>query len=178
MYPTLPQQKTYLTVWRLNFAGLNLRITLREHFVENNYSRIHSRSGVLHLKTPVRNCHFIGALYSATLLNCHFIGALYSATLLPTSTFSAFVYWIPGRSPDLRLIELAASANADITHDGTSWVNSPCGPGSSHFDYCPSSLLKCTNRAIKLAVARVCWNTAHVCRRTASVKIFVEIISQ
>ena len=40
-------------------------------------------------------------------------------------------FQIPGRSPNLRRIELAASVLADTAHVRcTSWENSPCGSGS------------------------------------------------
>ena len=81
----------------------------------------------------------------------------------PTSTLSEFFFRYLG-------VPLTFAGSSwqlqywQISHmsDGTSWENSPCGSGSIHFDYCPSSLLKYTNRAIKLAVTRVRWNTVHV----------------
>ena len=72
---------------------------------------------------------------------------------------------------------------ADIAHDGG---KVPLGrilhvdpEALIHFDYCPSSLLKYTNGAIKLAVVRVSWNAVHILagRRTTRVNIFVEIFS-
>ena len=111
------------TVWCLHFVGLNFHELLFENISLENFansrSKCHTR-GVLHLKTPVH-----------AELNYHFVGALYSANL-PHFDVLSVRFQIPGHSPDLRRIELAASVFADIAHDGTSWENSPCGPRSLH----------------------------------------------
>ena len=140
------------------------RIALREHFVEK-ISRIrgktprpHNGRGVLYSPdTALEDFR-----YHRPLRRC----IVFCDTLFPTSTLSEFVFRYLG-------VPLTFAGSSwqlqywQIPHmsDGTSWENSPCGSGRLHFDYCPSSLLKYTNRAIKLAVtsvARVRWNTVRV----------------
>ena len=134
------------------FANCSLRTFCCKKFCNFvvKMPRPHNGRDLLHLKTPA--CAEL-SYHRLTTSSVHCILRLSFPLRCSQSSFQ-----IPGHSPDLRRIELAVSAMADIVHDGTS----PCGPGSLHFDYCPSSLLKYTNRAIKLAVARVRWNTLHV----------------
>ena len=120
------------------------RIALREHFVEK-ISRIrgktpHPQNGrdVLHLKTPVRAD---STSYHRPLRRC----VVFCDTLFPTSTLSEFVFRYLG--VPLTFAGLSWQLQYwPISHmsDRTSWENSPCGSGSLHFHYCPSSLLKYT----------------------------------
>ena len=147
------------TVWHVYFAGLKFRKLLFDNILLNKFREFtvktphpHNGRGVLHLKTPVRaELNYHGPLLHRCVVFCD---------SLPHFNILRVRFQIPG--PHLHRIELAALALADIAHDGTSWENSPCGPGSLLFDCCPSSLLKYTNRAIKLTVAHVRWNTVHV----------------
>ena len=135
----------------LKFHGSKFsRITLHECFI----ARIHGQN-----VTPTKWVWCTALEDSralSTQLQYYSIGALYSASLFPTSTFSAFVFrylGVPltfaGSSWQLQYWQISHMMVA------TSWENSPGGPGSLHFDYCPCSLLKYSNRATKLAVAHV-----------------------
>ena len=124
---------SWTTVRRLNFAGL--------HFTEiffANTPHPHNGLGVLHSKTPPMSAELLPlhwcVVFCDSLPNFNVLSVCFSDTYLGVPlTFAGSSWQLHG-----------------IAHVGTSWENSPCGPGSLHFDYCPSSLLKYTNRAIKL----------------------------
>ena len=162
------------------------RIALLEHFVEK-ISRIrgktprpHNRRGVLYSPDSALEdfrARLNSTRYHRPLRRC----VVFCDTLFPTSTFSEFVFRYLGKKKKKKKKKKKRRyLGVPLTFAGSSWQlpywqiphvrwylweNSPCGSGSLHFDYCPSSLLKYTNRAIKLAVtsvASVRWNTVRV----------------
>ena len=164
------------TVWRLYFAGLNFRELLFENISLKKFREFAVK----------RHAHTMGVVYYTHLTRYHRPlrrCVVFCDTLFPTSTLSEFVFQIPGRSPNLRRIELAASVLADTAHvrwyllgELSMWIRKLTlrllsiltvevhkQSHQASCDQCRACTLEYYPRS---------------CRRTTLVKIFVEIISR
>ena len=139
----------------------------------NNFANLRKKCHVHTMGVVYCTWRLPCVLNSTTATTDHFVGALHSAILFPTLMFSEFVFRYLG----VPLTFAAPDRAGGFSKNGRyrTWWCLSMWTGSLHFDYCPFSLLKYTNRAIKLAVVRVRWNTVHVAVGARHVKIFLEL---